>query len=91
MGCFRIEQAKVFPESNSGVSVMQGDIGSYPNAAQAGFGSVNLTGTNQFGNSVTQSALTDAQSAKNVAMALTPTSTIGSTLTTQTLSPGIYH
>ena len=75
--------------SNSGSSIMQGDIGSYPNASQTGFSSVSLVGTNQFGNSVTQSALADATSAKNVALGLTPTATIANTLTAQTFGPGI--
>ncbi len=78
--------------TNSGTTIGQGDIGSYPNITQTGFGSVSLTGDsiNQFGNSVTQSALVDIQSAKNVLDGLTPTATIPNTLTTQTFAPGVY-
>ncbi len=59
--------------TNTGPTIITGDVGSFPTTTQTGFGSVTLTGTNHAGDGVTQSAKTDLTTAYNNAAAQGPT------------------
>jgi hypothetical protein len=82
--------------TNTGATTVSGDVGSYPTLDQTGFGpgadAVTLTGSNHFGDSVTQQAKTDLVTAYNVAAGRTPTITYSpiKDLGGMTLAPGVY-
>jgi hypothetical protein len=78
--------------TNTGATTITGDVGSFPTTTQTGFGTVTITGTNHFGDAVTQLAKTDLVTAYNAASQL-PEVTITSDLGTflgGTLTPGVY-
>jgi len=77
--------------TNTGPTIITGDVGSFPTTTQTGFGSVTLTGTNHAGDGVTQSAKTDLTTAYNNAAAQGPTLPIVADLWGQTLTPGVYN
>ena len=83
--------------SNTGTSVIAGDVGSFPNAAQPGFGScpaagcVVLTGTNHAGDTVTQNAKNDLVTAYDDAAGRSGGTTVSAPLGIgTTLVPGVY-
>ena len=76
--------------TNTGNSVLVGDLGNYPNGSYTNSGSLNLTGTNHFADSVTQAAQVDLQTAFTTANAQVTTGTIPLELGGQTLGPGVY-
>ena len=78
--------------TNTGPSVIIGDIGTFPTTTETGFGSLTETGVNHDGDSVTQAAKT-ALTAQYVAAQGLPggTTIAGGTIGTgTTLSPGVY-
>ena len=75
---------------NTGLTTINGDVGSFPTLTQNGFGSVTLNGTNHFGDVVTQGAKTDLTAAYIDAAGRGPTTPIAADLGGQTLPPGIY-
>ena len=77
--------------TNSGNSVLLGDLGNYPTGNYTNSGSLNLTGTNHFADSVTQSAQADLQVALSNVNSQTPTGTIPLELGGQTLTAGVYR
>ena len=77
--------------TNTGPTTINGDVGSYPTTTQTGFGSVTITGTNHFGDAVTQQAKTDLVTAYNDAVGRGPTIPIVADLGGQTLAPGVYN
>lgn len=77
--------------TNTGSTTIAGDIGTYPTLAEAGFGSITLTGTNNVGNSVTQSAKTDLVTGYNNAAGQTPATTVATELGGTTKIAGIYN
>ena len=77
--------------TNSGNSVLLGDLGNYPTGSYTNSGSLNLTGTNHFADSVTQSAQADLQVALSNVNSQTPTGTIPLELGGQTLTAGVYR
>jgi len=77
--------------TNTGPTVITGDIGSFPTPSETGLGSVVLTGTDHRGDAVTQQAKTDLTTAYNVAAAATPTTSVPAELGGTTLTPGVYN
>ncbi len=78
--------------TNTGITTITGDVGTYPNPAETGFGTVIINGTNHAGDGFTQVAKTDLDVAYNDAAGRTPaipiiTGDIGG----QTLTPGVYN
>lgn len=53
--------------TNTGATVINGDVGSFPTPAQTGFGTVTVNGVNHFDDSVTQQAKIDLVAAFNIA------------------------
>lgn len=77
--------------TNTGPTTINGDVGSFPTTTQTGFGSVTITGTNHFGDAVTQQAKTDLTTAYNDAVGRGPTTPVAANLGGQTLTAGIYN
>jgi fibro-slime domain-containing protein len=75
--------------TNTGPTVITGDVGSFPNPAQTGFIFVTLFGTNYFGLPPTQIAKTALANAFTVASSFIPT-TIPTQLGGTTLTAGTY-
>jgi hypothetical protein len=82
--------------TNTGVTTIGGDVGSYPTATETGFGPcpaagcVVLTGTNEAGDGVTQQAKTDLTTAYNTTAGEGPTHPVVADLGGQTLTAGVY-
>jgi hypothetical protein len=76
--------------TNTGPSVMNGDIGSYPTTTITGFPPGIVNGTNHAGDAVTQGAKTDLTTAYNDAASKTPATTIPTELGGTTLTGGTY-
>ena len=82
--------------TNTGVTTIVGDIGSFPNSAETGVGPcpaadcLNLTGTDHAGDGVTQGAKADLTTAYNDAAGRTPVTTIATELDGATLVAGVY-
>ncbi len=76
--------------TNTGSSVINGDIGSYPTATITGFPPGIVNGTNHAGDVVTQGAKTDLVTAYNNAAGQTPVSTVPTELGGTTKTAGVY-
>jgi hypothetical protein len=78
--------------TNTGATVVNGDIGSYPTATETGFPPGVVTGTNHAGDSVTQAAKTALTARYTAAQALPGGSVIaGGTIGPSTvITPGVY-
>ena len=77
--------------TNTGPSVLTGDIGSFPTLAITGLASLSLTGVNQAGGAVSQLAKDDLVTAYDDAASRPATETIAADLGGRTLSPGVYR
>lgn len=77
--------------TNTGPSVMNGDIGSYPTTSITGFPPGTVNGTNHGGDAVTQGAKNDLVTAYNDAAGKTPVTTIPTELGGTTLTGGTYN
>jgi hypothetical protein len=77
--------------TNTGPSVLTGDIGSFPTLAITGLATLALTGVNQAGGAVSQRAKDDLVSAYDDAAARPASETIAADLGGRTLSPGVYR
>ena len=77
--------------TNPNTTVLVGDIGSSPSATITNPQAFNLTGTNHGGNSVTQSAQVDLNSALTNVSTQVTTGTIPLELGGQILTPGVYR
>jgi uncharacterized phage protein gp47/JayE len=75
--------------TNTGSSVLTGNLGLYPGTSITGFPPGTYSGTEYIANSVAQTAQADALSAYNTFNAMSATS-ISATLDSQTLTPGVY-
>ena len=76
--------------TNTGTSVVTGDVGTYPTTSETGFGSLTITGTNHAGDSVTQAAMTALNAQYLAAAALPGAVTKPTDLIGQVLTPGVY-
>jgi hypothetical protein len=77
--------------TNTGASVLTGDLGSFPTPSITGLASLTLAGLNQGGGAVAQQAKADLVTAYDAAVAKTPGETIAADLGGQTLAPGVYR
>lgn len=77
--------------TNTGVTTINGDVGSYPTTTQSGFSSVTLNGTNHLGDAVTQGAKTDLTTAYNNVAGQSPVTVVPTELGSTTLIPGVYQ
>jgi hypothetical protein len=77
--------------TNTGLSALTGDIGSFPTLAITGLASLTLVGVNQGGGSVAQQAKADLVTAYDAAVAKTSTVAIAADLGGRTLAPGVYR
>jgi hypothetical protein len=77
--------------TNSGVTTVDGDIGTYPTTVINGGGSLTVTGTNHGGDTVSQSAQNDLDTAYTAAASEGPIDQSVAALGGQTLSPGVYN
>ena len=77
--------------SNTGPTLVTGNIGSYPTTTITGTGSMTLTGTNHGGDALTQSAKTDLVTAYTNVAAQVPTAPIVADLGGTTLLSGVYN
>ncbi len=62
--------------TNTGPTTITGDVGTFPNSSETGFGSVTLIGTNHAGDAVTQQAKNDLVTAYNDAAGRTPVTNV---------------
>jgi hypothetical protein len=76
--------------SNTGPTTINGDVGSFPNAAMSGSASVTFNGTDHAGDGVTQQAKLDLVTAYDAAAAQAPVITVSADLAGQRLTPGVY-
>lgn len=77
--------------TNTGPSVINGNIGSYPTTSITGFPPGLVNGTDHAGDAVTQGAKTDLTTAYNDAAGRTPVTTVPTELGGTTLVPGVYR
>ena len=78
--------------TNTGAASIAGDVGSYPTSTITGIPGCNgcLAGTNHLGDSVTQTARTNLQTAITNLTSYPTTHVVTTDLGGQTLSPGVY-
>src|SRR2546423_1428589 len=76
--------------TNTGPSVINGNIGSFPTTSITGFPPGLVNGTNHAGDAVTQGAKSDLTTAYNDAAGRTPVTTVPTELGGTTLVPGVY-
>lgn len=76
--------------TNTGPSVMNGDIGSFPTTTITGFPPGTVNGTNHGGDAVTQGAKNDLVTAYNDAADKSPVTTVPTELGGTTLTGGTY-
>lgn len=76
--------------TSTGPTTINGDIGTYPNAAMTVSGPLILNGTDHAGDGVTQTAKSDLTAAYLAAEAQPTDTTVSADLAGQTLSPGAY-
>lgn len=76
--------------TNTGATVITGDLGLSPGTAVTGFPPGTVIGATHVANAVALQAKNDARSAYGVAAALPVTQTVSADLGGQTLAPGVY-
>jgi len=77
--------------TNTGTTLIAGDVGTFPTTSQTGFGSITFTGTNQAGNAVTQLAKADLSTAYNDAAGRSVNFVLPAQIGGLTLLPGVYR
>lgn len=77
--------------TNTGPTLIGGDIGTFPTTTISGAGSMTVTGTNHGGDGVTQGAKSDLSTAYTNAAGQTPASPIVADLGGTTLNSGVYR
>jgi hypothetical protein len=76
--------------TNTNATTITGDVGTFPNTSETGFGSVTLNGTDHAGDAVTQQAKADLVTAYDDAAGRTPATAVATELGGTTLGPGVY-
>jgi RNA polymerase sigma factor (sigma-70 family) len=77
--------------TNTGATVLTGDLGSFPTLSITGLATLTLGGINQAGGAVAQQAKADLVVAYDNAAAKAPTAAITADLGGRTLAPGVYR
>lgn len=77
--------------TNTGPTVVNGDLGTWSNPAVTGFPPGTVNGAIHAGDAVAQQAQSDLTTAYNDAAGRTPVTTIGTELGGQNLTPGVYN
>jgi hypothetical protein len=77
--------------TNTGLTVVNGDLGLSPGTSVTGFGPGIVTGSQDIADTAAQTAQTDLTTAYNNAAAQSPTTTGLSAIGNQTLTPGVYN
>src|SRR5580658_1338174 len=79
--------------ANAGATTITGNVGSFPTATTAGFGTVILNGTNYGGDAIALNAQNDLATAYGDVVGLTPATIYGAIfdLGGLTLAPGVYN
>ena len=77
--------------TNTGLSVLTGDLGSFPTPAITGLVSLTLAGINQGGGVAAQQAKNDLVTAYDTAVAKSSTESIAADIGGRTLGPGVYR
>ncbi|MGZ8651948.1 MAG: ice-binding family protein [Actinomycetota bacterium] len=77
--------------TNTGPSVVNGDLGTHPNGAVVGFPPGTVNGAIHAADAVALQAETDLTTAYNDAAGRTPVTTIATELDGRTLGPGVYN
>lgn len=77
--------------TNTGPTTITGNVGTFPNPSETGFGSVTIIGTNHVDDAVTQGAKNDLTTAYNDAAGRVPFTVVAGDLGGQTLAPGVYQ
>ncbi len=76
--------------TNTGPTVVNGDLGTWPNPAVTNFPPGTVNGTIHAGDAVAEQAQSDLTTAYNDAAGRTPVTTIDTELGGETLTPGVY-
>lgn len=76
--------------TNTGPTVLVGDIGTFPTTSISGANEMTITGTDHAGDAVTQQAKTDLVVAYDAAAGQGPVQAVPVELGNQVLSPGVY-
>jgi hypothetical protein len=76
--------------TNTGLTTIDGDVGSFPTPSETGFASVLLHGTNHGGDPVTQAAKNDLAAAYGDAAGRRPATNLAAALGGTTLRAGVY-
>jgi hypothetical protein len=76
--------------TNTGPTLLTGDLGSFPTPSITGLSTLSLNGVNQAGGTIAQQAKTDLVAGYDAAVAKASTSMIAADLGGRTLVPGIY-
>jgi hypothetical protein len=77
--------------TNTGPTVITGDLGLSPGTSVTGFPPGTVNGTQHIADAVAGQAQTDLTTAYNTAAAQAPTGTVSADLGGQTLTPGVYN
>jgi Ice-binding-like len=77
--------------TNTGLTVVNGDLGLWPGTSVTGFGPGTVTGSEDINDTAAQTAQTDLTAAYNNAAAQSPTTTGLSSIGNETLTPGVYN
>jgi len=77
--------------TNTGATIIRGDVGTFPTTSRTGFASVVLDGVDHGGDAVTQQAKQDLTTGYDQAAASTPATSVATELGGSTLLPGVYR
>jgi len=77
--------------TNTGLTVVNGDLGLSPGTSVTGFPPGSVTGSQDIADTAAQTAQTDLTTAYNNAAAQSPTTTGLSSIGNETLTPGVYN
>jgi hypothetical protein len=76
--------------TNTGLTTITGDVGTFPTLSETGFGSMRLNGTDHGGDAVTQGAKSDLVDAYTDAVGRKPVTNVAGNLGGSTLLAGVY-
>lgn len=77
--------------TNTGVTTIRGDVGTFPTTSRTGFDTIVLNGVDHGGDAVTQQAKQDLVTGYDQAAASAPATSVATELGGSTLQPGVYR